>query len=182
MTGVRVNLRALQPSDAAAIHRHMTDRRVARWLPRLPRPYTLDDARSWIQITRKMAAITTDYHYGIEDPGTGEIIGMIGLNNVNWNDCKAEVGYWLAHKYWGQGLMSEALGLMETFAFRRLRLRRVHAFILETNAPSIAVLERAGYRREVVWRESRRQGGRWLDLHTFALLRGEYEGRANQKA
>ncbi len=177
LEGERVTLRALRPMDAASIYRYLSDSRVNRWLPRVPKPYRVDDAHEWVRITRDMAEAGTDYHFGIELRETGEIVGMIGLNRINAEDRNAEIGYWLARPYWRQGLTEEALRLIVRFAFDELRLHRLFAIVVATNTGSAALLEKAGFQREVVAREKRRIGRAYVDEYTYGLLLEEYSPR-----
>lgn len=85
----------------------------------------------------------------------------------------ATVGYWVGVDYAGQGYMSRALRAAVAFAFSSLRLHRVEAACLPTNAASIRVLESAGFRREGLARSYLRINGRWQDHLLFAVLEND---------
>ena len=58
-----------------------------------------------------------------------------------------EIGYVLLPAFRGQGYATEAVGALVGFGFSRLKLRQLTAFTTAANAPSQAVLRRAGFRQ-----------------------------------
>ena len=97
--GKLIALRRLRRSDAASIQRHANNRNIARFLPRLPYPYTMAEARMWITTTSRLARADKAYDFGIEDRESGKIVGMIGLRNLNRQDRNDEVGYWIGKSF-----------------------------------------------------------------------------------
>jgi len=178
LKGSRITIRRLKRSDCESIYVHIKDPRVLRYLPAVPNPYNRDDARTWIALTHRKARRDTAYHFGIEHNQEREIIGGMSFNEVNHHDLDGELGYWLAHRHWRKGYVSEALRLMLDFAFKELKLRRVYAFVAVSNRPSQALLEKHGFRREGTLRQSCRMKNRWHDEYLYALLRGEYQAPA----
>ena len=70
--------------------------------------------------------------------------------------------------------MSEGLGLLLRLAFRRLRLHRLEANIQPGNAQSIALVRRAGFRREGLSPRYLKIGGRWRDHERWAITVEEW--------
>lgn len=174
LTGDRINLRRLTRSDAEEFQPLANDPRVAEYLPRLPKPYTRDEARKWVNKTHRDARRDAEYHFGIENPATGQIVGMVSLRALNFVDGNAELGYWVARKYWQRGFGSEAVRLILALAFQQLQLHRVYALVAKSNTASIRLLEKSGFMREGVSREVWRHEGKLEDIYSFGLLRPEY--------
>ena len=174
MQGKLITLRRLRRSDAASIQRHANNRDIARFLPRLPFPYTMAEARKWITITSRLARADKAYDFGIEDEESGEIVGMIGLRNVNRQDRNAEVGYWVGTSFQRRAYAKEALRLVLKFAFRELRLVRVYAMAHQKNVASVKLLDRIGFVREGVWRKASLINRRWYDVYAYGILKEEY--------
>ena len=65
-------------------------------------------------------------------------------------------------------------------AFRTLRLHRVEANIQPGNRASIALVERAGFRREGYSRRYLKIAGRWRDHERWALLAEEWQPRGRR--
>jgi ribosomal-protein-alanine N-acetyltransferase len=77
------------------------------------------------------------------------LVGGITLGDVVYAEAeKGTIGYWIGEPYAGQGLMTEAVGLVCDFAFNRLRLTRIEAGCLPHNEPSRALLRRMGFELE----------------------------------
>jgi RimJ/RimL family protein N-acetyltransferase len=115
----------------------------------------------------------TDYEFSIFLKSSGEIIGGMGLLHVDKTNRNAEVGYWLAKKYWGQGLAKEALQMVLSFGFRRLRLRKIYARVMQPNKRSCKLLESVGFKFEGRLKQQmkdRFSKNRWFDEMRFGLL------------
>ena len=111
--------------------------------------------------------------------GDGAIVGAINLSEiVRGNLRSAYLGYHVFAAHAGQGYMTEALRLALRHAFGALRLHRVEANIQPGNVPSLALVRRAGFRREGFSPRYLRIGGRWRDHERWALLREAWRGRA----
>ncbi len=174
LTGSQITLRQLRRSDARDIRKNAHNSRIARLVPRLPHPYRLSDARSWIENTFRYRRNKTGYHFGIAD-SNDRIIGMVGLHLVDFVNGNAELGYWLGQKYWRRGYMTEAVGLIVGFAFQKLRLERLYAVVLSINKGSVKVLEKNSFSREGTWRKAHVIGGKRYDVYSYGLLRDEFK-------
>ena len=76
------------------------------------------------------------------------VVGSCSLKHLDWEARQAEIGYWIGVPYWGRGYASAAVRLVTAYGLGALGLRRIVAEVLEENAASGRVLEKAGYRRE----------------------------------
>jgi len=87
----------------------------------------------------------------------------------------AYLGYYGSAEHAGQGYMAEGLDLVLAEAFGPLALHRVEANIQPGNAASIALVKRAGFRREGFSPRYLKIGGRWRDHERFAILAEDWE-------
>jgi len=92
----------------------------------------------------------------------------------------AYLGYYAFAPHAGAGYMSEGLALLLAIAYRGLRLHRVEANIQPTNAPSIALVQRAGFVREGYSRRYVKIAGRWRDHERWAMLAEDWRARRRQ--
>ena len=76
-----------------------------------------------------------------------EVIGSIGLYNVDNDNESVEIGYSLGSKWWGQGLTTEAANAVVNYAFN-IGFHRVYATFHEDNTGSKRVLEKIGMKYE----------------------------------
>jgi ribosomal-protein-alanine N-acetyltransferase len=84
---------------------------------------------------------------------------------------RAEIGYAISRRYWGQGLAVEAAQAMIAFGFRQMDLVRIEATCLPENMPSQRVMQKLGMQREGVLRSYEVWRGEPKDLVMYALVR-----------
>lgn len=91
--------------------------------------------------------------YAIVLRATGEPIGSAAIKMEervspslqNYSGREAELGYWLAEPYWGQGVMTEAVGTLIRRAFEELGFDRLWCGYYEGNERSRRVMEKCGF-------------------------------------
>jgi len=134
----RLALRMPRLEDAKKVAALANDRRIAENTARIPHPYKMSDAESFISGANKGAA---DAVFLITLRG-GTVIGACGVTAL---DDQAELGYWLGVPYWGQGYATEALHAVIDFAFTDLAHEALNAGARVTNPASRRVLEKCGF-------------------------------------
>ncbi len=108
----------------------------------------------------------------------GRIVGVFNLSEIvrgGFQSCY--MGYNVGAGYQQRGYMTEALRLVLAHAFETLKLHRVEANIQPENAPSIALVRRAGFAREGFSRRYLKIAGRWRDHERWALLAEDWRGK-----
>ena len=78
-------------------------------------------------------------------------IGCVGLlfppdTNHWWGEGTAELGYWIAEEYWGNGFAVEASSVLIKRAFECLDVKQVYASYRVENNQSKRVLEKLGFK------------------------------------
>ena len=80
---------------------------------------------------------------------SGALVGGLTLCNVRRGVTQScTLGYWIGAKYARQGYMTAAVRAVVPFVFDSLELHRLEAACLPTNAASIKLLEKTGFKRE----------------------------------
>lgn len=172
LTTARVRLRAPTLEDAPALFALYGNPEIMRYVGHPP-AVDVDEIRG--KLTRDLAAI----HRGeaarwvLTLHGEQHASGYVGLFHWSQNDRRAELGYVLARNLWGKALMKEVLPEVVRFGFKRMGLHRIDALVDTENLASIRVLERLGFQREGVMRESTYTNGRFSDTAVFGLLEHE---------
>ncbi|MBS3169044.1 GNAT family N-acetyltransferase [Candidatus Woesearchaeota archaeon] len=172
IAGKEINLRNLKKNDAISLFTSANDKDITRYTL-LPYPYTLKDAKDFIEITKRNTRLKKAFELGIELKETKEIIGMNSLTNVDWKNKNAEIGYWLGKEYWGRGIMKEAIKLLLYFGFKKLKLERISATVLQPNLASAKLLEKSGFIYEGKLRRAILRRGKWYDQLCFGILKTE---------
>lgn len=107
----------------------------------------------------------------------GLILGNINLFHITLQRLRSAcVGYFVGAPFSRQGYATEALQLILQFAFKKVKLHRVEANIQPQNAPSIALVKRAGFTREGYSRRYLKIAGRWCDHERWAILAEDWHG------
>lgn len=83
-------------------------------------------------------------HWGIAHKDEDIIIGSCGYYR-GFRNSSGEIGYVLSERWRGKGVMKEVLRAAIDFGFQVLKLAEVKGYTKPGNAPSIAVLKRAGF-------------------------------------
>jgi 3-dehydroquinate dehydratase / shikimate dehydrogenase len=83
--------------------------------------------------------------WAVEVPNVADFIGFIGLAPVNFAahfTPAVEVGWRLAHEYWGKGYASEGAQAAINFGFEELHLDEIVSFTALANTRSRRVMEK----------------------------------------
>ena len=101
----------------------------------------------------------------------GAPVGGLTLANIRRGVAQAgSIGYWIGLPYIRQGYMTAAVRAVIPFAFASLRLHRLEAACIPTNAGSIRLLEKTGFVREGYAREYLCINGTWQDHLLYGRL------------
>ena len=104
------------------------------------------------------------------------LVGGLTLANIRRGVAQAgSLGYWMGLPFVRNGYMTAAVRAIIPFAFGTLRLHRLEAACIPENAPSRALLAKAGFTEEGFARAYLKINGAWRDHVLFGLttpLRG----------
>ncbi|PYK21144.1 MAG: GNAT family N-acetyltransferase [Verrucomicrobia bacterium] len=161
----RCTIRPWRLDDAESLAKHANNRKVWIALRDLfPHPYTIQDAHDFLRRTISERP-TTLFCIDVDSGAVGGIGVRVG-HDVHRHT--AELGYWLGERFWGQGIMSEAVGAFTNFCFNNFPLRRVYAEPFANNPASARVLEKAGFVFEGRLRHNVMKDGKLLDSLLYA--------------
>ena len=173
----RLLLRKVSLEDAADIFEYASDPEVPRFMPWGP--------HQSIQATYEYLEHVVDI-YRQHSPGPwaivhkrdAKMIGTCSFGSWERDHRRAEIGYVLNRRYWGQGYMTEAIRAIIAFGFRELGLNRIQARCDVPNIGSARVMEKAGMSFEGVLRQQLFSKGSYRDMKMYSILRSEWEHQA----
>jgi RimJ/RimL family protein N-acetyltransferase len=150
----RLLLRPSWPEDTATLHSAIADEAIVRNLATAPWPYTINDADDFAK--RQSPEHFPSTLLWLRTGGAPQLVGGCGLGERNG---AAELGYWIARPFWGQGLATEAARAVINAA-RALGHQRITAGHFIDNPASGRVLRKLGFRAtgKVEQRQSRGRG------------------------
>jgi [ribosomal protein S5]-alanine N-acetyltransferase len=100
----------------------------------------------------------------------GEFAGQLTVGNIVRGALRSGwVGYWVAERVAGRGVATAAVALVIDHCFGPAGLHRLEATVRPENAPSVRVLEKAGFRREGLFQRYLDVAGAWRDHFVYAL-------------
>jgi RimJ/RimL family protein N-acetyltransferase len=133
----RLILRAPWLADVKAIAHLANDRRIAANTARIPHPYGIEDAETFIEsVNRYDGEARFDVTHG------GAVIGVC---SIDMREEGAELGYWFGPDYWGHGFATEAARAVIDHAFGDLGHPALQSGARVSNPASRRVLEKCGF-------------------------------------
>lgn len=136
---------------------------------------SIEDARGFINFVLGRYEKDEGGEWGITLKETGKLIGALGFVWVDTRNRQGEIGYVLNRKYWGLGIMPEAVNGVLKFAFEEMQLNRVEACHFSPNEKSGRVMQKVGMSFEGIAREKKFSKGRFWDAKQYAILKSDWE-------
>jgi RimJ/RimL family protein N-acetyltransferase len=164
-----VRLRQLRHKDMQTMARLVTEQ-VVRYLVHVPYPYEIEDARRFINRSRRNFQLKKEQTFAIELVGNSSLVGVISLQKIDRINKNAQISYWIGKRYWNLGISTESVNLLIHYAFCVLRLHKVYANVLDTNIASIRVLEKNGLKKEGVLKHSLYKDDKFHDVVLYYKL------------
>ncbi len=162
LVGSKCYLSPLDVGDAAKFTAWLNDQEIVDYL---------QNSTSVInEICSKNAIETFSgmHSYAIVDLDTDELIGKIGLININHINQTAEIELFIGNKnYWNSGYGQEALNLLIDYSFKILNLNNILMKTYSFNKRGIACFEKVGFSRIG---ERRKAVKRNLEYHNIVIM------------
>lgn len=173
----RLILRCWEPADAAELRAVIEANReyLLPWMPwAINEPTSLEDKIQLVRRWRSAFDSDKDFVYGIFDRDTGQVLGGCGLHTRAGRDAR-EIGYWIDHARWGQGLATELAAALTKTGFEIEKLHRIEIHVDPDNIASWSVPKKLGYQLEATLRDrGLRADGSYRDHMIWTLLGEEY--------
>jgi RimJ/RimL family protein N-acetyltransferase len=178
LTSERLVLRRFRPDDLEAFVVYRSNPEIARYQS-WETPYRRSQGR---QFLRELRAVHPDtpgewFQFAVALRRTDRLIGDCAAHVRADDPRQAEVGFTLAPEHHGYGYATEAVRRLLHYLLIERGKHRVSATCDDRNAPSAAVLERVGMRREGHLLESTWSKGEWTSDLVYAVLRREWPDR-----
>jgi ribosomal-protein-alanine N-acetyltransferase len=163
-------LRQLSLADAPRVQHLRGNPDVMNYINR-PLALTVQDAEAWIMMVLEALAASNGITWCIclkEAPA--EHVGTIGLWRIEKENFRAEIGYMLEPHLQGKGLMFEALQAVVQYGFGNMKLHSIEARLDPQNHASAALVKKAGFVQEGLFKENYYLRGRFANTAVYSLL------------
>ncbi len=171
----RVCLRTWETADVDALFEAASESiaDVGRWLPWCHPGYQRDESAEFIRTRGEAWQQEQEYSFKITDVAGGHLLGGCGLNQVDRQHNRANLGYWIRTSRSRQGLATAATRLLARWAFESLALARIEITASVDNHASRRVAEKAGATFECIARRRVRIGELYHDAACYSLIRAD---------
>jgi RimJ/RimL family protein N-acetyltransferase/ubiquinone/menaquinone biosynthesis C-methylase UbiE len=169
LDGRQVYLRRLQSDDVGDRYlRWLRTTEVNQFLEVRLNPPNIEQLK--LQIDR-LIKDPCNVMFAIVARETDEHIGNIKIGPINWFHRTSEVGFLIGEPaYWGRGIMTEVLGLVNRYAFDVLNLHKLTAGCYSSNLGSMRAMEKVGYAYEGVRVAQFQCNGKFVDQVLYGCI------------
>ena len=179
IAGKNVRLWPLERHDLIKNYQWANNRELVRLAGMQPLPKSAGEIERWYETTIGAADMRI---FSIKTPD-GDYLGNIELRDLDQRCGRAEIGIVIGEAdYQNKGYGSDALMTLCRFAFRELRMHRLYARVLETNARAQRTFKKVGFKEEGVERQAHYSRGRHWDILMLGMLRGDLKEDDNLEA
>ncbi|MEX1030689.1 MAG: GNAT family protein [Paenibacillaceae bacterium] len=170
-----LELRLLQMEHAERLFLQVDKNRnyLREWLPWVDGTLSVEQVKEFIRSTHQQYVNNNGFQAGIFYKSN--IVGCIGLHEINWNSKKTSVGYWLAADYQGNGIMSRSCRAIINYMLKEVKLNRIEIRAAEFNHKSRAIPERLGFVQEGISRQDDWLNDHYVDYVIYGLLAKDWQ-------
>jgi len=160
-----IKLREFHRQDLSSLVLHLNNPAVNAFLStRLPHPYTEEDGVYWIECGQKEGGLS----YAIEF--NNSFCGAVGVY-FRKGESEAEIGYWLGECFWGKGIASKAVDQLCRIIFETTDIQRIYNPVTELNVRSIKVMEKSGFIKSKILKNSVSYKGESVDEWLYEKIK-----------
>lgn len=173
--GEKVKLRAMEMSDLSNIMEGWNTFEMRRFLASAV-PMSENTEREWLERTTKADPWRDgSMTLAIEDKKTGQFLGSVSLFDISRGNQRAEFGIAI-HKpeNFGRGYGTDATRVMLWIGFHVLGLNSIYLLTASYNERGQRAYEKAGFKRNGLFRQASYMQGEFHDMITMDILRDEF--------
>lgn len=176
-----ITVRLVTVDDTDAMYDAVTSSiaEIYPWMEWCHPEYSRDESRQWLVFQEEQQRNGIEYACAIIDNASGQLLGTVGINQINRLHRFANLGYWVRTSATRRGIATAATCLLATFGLTELELERVEIVAAVDNHASRRVAERSGALLEGILRKRLRIHGRSHDAAMHAITTSDQiAGRA----
>jgi len=173
LTGKTVYLRGMEKEDLQLLKKWICDEKVTHYLETGALPPSIErlneEYEQELKTQKNISFLVISKKKDIP-------IGWGGLYIIDWIKRSSELRFFIGEtKYWNMTAALESEKLLFQYAFEKLNLHKVFAGANVENKGSWKVLERLGFVKEGVFRDTVYRNGKYYDAYMYSILRSEYD-------
>lgn len=137
-----------------------------RYIP--AKPKSIEEEKAFLRGAKERMKNRTEYTFAVT--ANGKHIGGAGFRINLAFPHKCEIGYFVDRKYWGKGIATKIVGLLEKYIAENLNIVRIEIPMAKENISSRKVAIKAGYKKEGLMRKYVKIGDRYHDSYLYAKI------------
>jgi len=167
-----ISIRPYRLDDAAALHEAAMESvwEVRPFMPWCHPNLTLDEGCRWIAAQVSAFETRKTFEFVILAPDR-RFLGGCGLNQIDEENHRANLGYWVRSSATGRGVATTAVRQLVQWAFDNTTLVRLEVVVSTQNPASLRVAEKSGALSEGVLRKRLLLHGMWHDAVMLSFVR-----------
>lgn len=175
LIGERIMLREYRKEDLPYMRKWVNDDEITQFLSNIfLYPHTLNDTENFLNTM--LEGNTSIKGFVIANKETEEYIGQIDLIKLDWVNRVGTLGIVIGNKeYLSNGYGTEAIKLLQEFAFNKLNLHKLYLEVRAFNERAIRCYKKCGFKEEGRIRENFFVDGKYTDTLFMGVLKREYE-------
>ena len=163
-----VSLRTPEPEDLELMYAMEND--TTLWsIGNATLPYSRYTLRLYLEQSKQDLFAEHQARFVI-DLGNGKTAGMIDLADFDPLNSRAEVCIGLLGEHRGKGIATHALTLLCEYAFKKLHINQLYAFIPEWNSESLKLFENNGFKNSAMLKQWQRSENGYNDVFLVQRL------------
>ena len=103
------------------------------------------------------------------------VVGEISFSRIEAERSVFELGSWIFPEFRRKGYCKEAILILLDYLFLRVNTNRIQCQTHIDNTASINLIQKVGFQKEGVLRQSIFLNGKWADIMIFSILRREWK-------
>lgn len=123
---------------------------LSLWMPWATKNYSRADSKEFITYSLKAWEDETEFSFFVFDKKSKKLLGGCGLNQIDRQNRKANLGYWIRTSETGNGYATKAALLTAWFGLDDLKMNRIEIIASTENLASLKVAKRTGAHKEAI--------------------------------
>ncbi|MBC8591363.1 GNAT family N-acetyltransferase [Wansuia hejianensis] len=175
LTGERIILREYRREDLVHMRKWVNDYDITKYLSNLfLYPHSISDTENFLNAM--IEGNSNMKGFIIAHKGTEEYIGQLDLIKIDWLNRVGTIGIVIGTKEnLGKGYGTEAIKLLQGFAFNELNLNKLELEVRDYNKRAISCYKKCGFIEEGIIRENYYIDGKYTDTIRMGVLKKEWK-------
>lgn len=165
----RLELRQIRPSDIENVYKGLSHPDIIKYYGINFK--TLEATKEQMTWFYDLEKNKTGIWWAVCSKTDGAFLGAGGLNDMNLENKKSEIGFWLLPENWSKGYMLEAMPLIFNHAFNTIGLHRIEGFVETKNNNCKKALVKLKFNLEGTMKDCEVKDGAFISLDIYSKFK-----------